>query len=118
MMRPEILLAGGDVATILAFHLGPNQNWEGVLNDFRQDRRDFGCAPLLPVAKVKRHGRARVPRYRPLDVRTFIDSVRTLYGTAKPFPFKPCLYELDDSDPGGYWFARTATPVTSPRLIP
>ena len=113
MKRKEALLLGGEVAALLALQLGLSQNWEGLLNDFRQDRRDFGCAPLLPVAKAKRGGRAAVPCYRPIDVTAFIDRVRTVYGTATPFPFVPRFYEyeIDDSAPNSWWFARIATPT-------
>lgn len=118
MKHEQVLITGGETAFFLACALGPCQNWEGLLNDFRQGRRDFGCAPLMPVARAKRGNRAAVPRYRPLDVRIFIDAVRTLHGTDKPFPFVPRTFIIDDDDPSGYWFTRTATLAATVKVSP
>lgn len=117
MKREETLMAGGEVAAYLGRLLGPGQNWEGVLNDFRQDRRDFGCAPLLPVARARPEGcRAKVPMYRAQDVRTFVAAVRAHYGTTLPFPAPVChRYVVDyaSADLSACWRIQRATPIAT-----
>jgi hypothetical protein len=114
MMRVAVLLVGGEVAFVLASHLGPAQNWENVLNDFRQGRRNFGCDPLLPVARAKRGERAPQPLYQPSDVRDFVEAVRRVRGSDKPFALRARRYLVESDDTGLPWSLRTAEPVKAP----
>ena len=112
MKKEQLLLTVSETTHFLSNALGPAQNWENVLNDFRQHRRDFKCDPLMPLVRAKRGKRAAVPLYRPCDIEAFIEAVRNVHGVAKPYPLRPQKYLVDDDEEGGYWFTRVAIPVT------
>ncbi len=75
MMRLKVYPAA-EVAYVLRRELGPMRAWEDALADMRRGKTSVDGHVLLPFCQIH-DGRTWRPAYSAVDVRTFIEAVRS-----------------------------------------